>query len=113
MVASALIAATPAHHSWATHYDLTKSTQIYGTVAQVLFKSPHAAIMLDVETDKGQRERWRVEWASPSRLHDRGVTAKTLRPGERLSVSGNPHRDEKTKSLHAESVRRMSDGQEL
>jgi hypothetical protein len=113
IAASVLSAATPAHHSWSTHYDLTQSRQIYGTVAQVVLKSPHAAIMLDVDTDDGRSERWRIEWASPSRLHDRGVTAKTLRAGERLSVTGHPHRDEETKSLHAESVRRMSDGREL
>jgi hypothetical protein len=113
VIAGALIAATPAHHSWSTHYDLTQSKQVSGTIAQVLMQSPHAALVLDVETDDGRSERWRVEWASPSRLRDRGVTAKTLRKGERLSVTGNPHRDPGTKSLHAESVRRMSDGREL
>lgn len=69
--------------------------------------------MLDVETPDERVERWRLEWGSPQRLRDRGVTEGTLKPGDRLTVDGNPHRDAAEKSLRVESMRRMSDGLQL
>jgi len=101
-----------AHHSWSAEYDLSRSAHVSGTVAHIAFRNPHSALVLDVKTDDGRRERWTVEWASPQRLRDRGVTDKTLRVGDALFVSGNPHRDVNVKSLRAVSVRR-ADGSEI
>lgn len=101
-----------AHHSWSAEYDLSRSAYVSGTVARIAFRNPHSALVLDVKTDDGRQERWTVEWASPQRLRDRGVTDKTLRVGDALFVTGNPHRDVKVKSLRAVSVRR-ADGSEV
>jgi uncharacterized protein DUF6152 len=112
---AAALAATPlrAHHSWSTNYDLTETKRIYGTVDRVIFQSPHSAILIDVETDDGRSERWRVEWGSPGRLRERGVDEHTLRAGDEVAISGHPHRDPATKSLHFESLVRASDGLQL
>jgi hypothetical protein len=102
-----------AHHSWSGEYDVGRSASISGTVTNVMLRNPHSALILNVAGDNGRQERWTVEWASPQRLRERGITATTLRVGARLFVSGNPHRDSKVRSLRALSVRRADDGMEL
>ena len=102
-----------AHHSWSADYDLSRSAYVSGSITRVLIRNPHSAIILAVSTDKGRPEQWTVEWASPQRLRDRGVTAADLRVGDALFVTGNPHRDAKVKSLRAVSVRRAGDGSEI
>lgn len=101
------------HHSWSAHYDLSRSTFISGTVARVSFRYPHSALVLNVDAANGRAERWTVEWASPQRLRERGVTERTVRIGDALLVTGNPHRDPKVRSLRVESLRRAADGEEL
>jgi hypothetical protein len=103
---------TSAHHSWSAEYDLSRSTFVNGSVARVLFRNPHSALVLNVDGDNGRQERWTIEWASPQRLRERGITERSLRVGDDLLVSGNPHRDPATRSVRATSVRR-SDGTEL
>jgi Family of unknown function (DUF6152) len=106
-------AGADAHHSWSADYDLAQSKRLVGTIARVQFQNPHSAIMLDVETPDERVERWRLEWGSPQRLRERGVREGTLKAGDRLTVTGNPHRQDGEKSLRVESLRRMSDGLEL
>ena len=115
LAATAVCAASQAaaHHSWSAEYDLSRSTYISGTVTRVQLRNPHSAVVLSVTAENGRQERWIVEWASPQRLRERGVTAQTLRVGDELLVTGNPHRDADVRSLRALSVRRSSDGTEL
>lgn len=107
-----LLPPASAHHSWSAEYDLSRSVFVNGTVARVLIRNPHSALVLNVDADDDRQERWTVEWASPQRLRERGVTERTLRVGDDLFVAGNPHRDAKMKSVRATSVRR-ADGTEL
>ena len=90
---------------------MSRSTSISGTLVRVTIRSPHSALVIDV-SENGQQERWIVEWASPQRLRDRGITPQSLSVGSQLFVTGNPSRDPKKKSLHALSVRGR-DGTEL
>lgn len=108
------LAAAPAsaHHSWSGDYDVRQSAFLSGTVTRVLIQNPHSALYLNVVDESGRTERWTVEWASPQRLRERGVTQRTIRPGEAVLVTGNPHRDPRVKSLRALAVRR-ADGTEI
>lgn len=102
-----------AHHSWTANYDLSQSARIYGTVLRVIFRSPHVALVVEVENEQGRFEQWTVEWGNPRGLRERGVDARTIKPGDKLLVSGNPHRETSTRSLHLQSLRRTSDGLRL
>lgn len=108
--ALALALPAAAHHSWSASYDLAQSTRISGVVSRVLYQSPHSALLVDVETAQGGTERWTVEWASPGRLRERGVTEHTIRGGDHVMIDGNPHRNPATKSLRLERLLRGSDG---
>jgi hypothetical protein len=99
-----------AHHSWAANYDLAQSKRIRGTVSRVVYQSPHSSLHIDVELPNGRTERWTAEWASPTRLRERGVSEITLRSGDYLTIDGNPHRNPAAKSLRIERLMRASDG---
>jgi hypothetical protein len=114
LAATAVCAASQAaaHHSWSAEYDLSRSTYISGTVTRVLLRNPHSSIVLSVRAENGRQERWVVGGRTPT-AGERGVTAQTLRAGDEVLVTGNPHRDADARSLRALSVRRSSDGTEL
>jgi hypothetical protein len=112
LLAALAAASASAHHSWSAEYDVSRSTSMSGTVARVLFRNPHSALVVDVATENGRQERWTVEWASPQRLRDRGITEGTVRVGETLLITGNPHRDDKVRSVRALSLHRQ-DGTEV
>ena len=99
-----------AHHSWARDYDATKTVTLVGKVSRLVFRSPHSAIMLEVPNENGRNERWTLEWGSPQGLRERGVNNRTLRVGDELSVSGTAHRNPRTRSIHLQSLIRLSDG---
>jgi hypothetical protein len=102
-----------AHHSWATVYDTSKSTSVEGVVTEFLFRSPHLALKLDVHNSAGDIEHWTVEWGSPKRLAAAGYDKNTLRPGDVVTVTGQPARVPGQKLVRLRSLTRASDGFEL
>jgi hypothetical protein len=59
-------------------------------VTQFRFVNPHAFLDLDVTDDKGKISKWKVEFAGRLNLSEIGWTAESLKPGERVTVTGNP-----------------------
>ena len=88
----ALAAAAGAHHSQ-SEYDLRGKVDVEGTVTEVQWRSPHAWIQMDVIDDKGQKVNWSFELPSPVTLMRRGWTRDSLKPGDRIKVSGAPARN--------------------
>ena len=88
----ALVAVTRAHHSQ-SEYDLRGKVEVEGTVTKVDWRSPHAWIYVDVIDDKGQKVNWSFELPSPTTLMRRGWTRDSLKPGDRIKVSGAPARN--------------------
>ena len=87
----ALVPVAGAHHSQ-SEYDLRSKVEVEGTVSKVEWKSPHAWIYLDVTSDNGEKVNWSFELPSPVTLMRRGWTRDSLKPGERIKVSGAPAR---------------------
>src|SRR6188508_1623822 len=88
----ALAASAGAHHSQ-SEYDLRGKVDVEGTVTEVQWRSPHAWIQMDVIDDKGQKVNWSFELPSPVTLMRRGWTRDSLKPGDRIKVSGAPARN--------------------
>jgi hypothetical protein len=115
-VVCALLAPAPsvhAHHSWSTNYDASRTIAVTGVIARMVFRNPHSSIVLAVRNDVGEVEQWIIEWGSPQGLRERGVDQNTLRAGDALRVRGDPHRNPKTRSIHMESLIRLSDGMRI
>ena len=76
-----------AHHGGA-QYDTKHPVTVTGTVTEYLFTNPHVQIHIDVKDDNGNVEKWIAETASPQRLFTYGWNAKTLKQGDKVTVTG-------------------------
>jgi len=81
-----------AHHGGA-QYDTKHPPTMSGTVTEYLFTNPHVQIHIDVAGENGGVEKWIAETASPQRLYGFGWNAKTLKAGDKVTVTGAPLKD--------------------
>ncbi len=81
-----------AHHAIQAKFDTSKSMDMTGIVTLVDWRNPHAHIFMNVTT-KGSILNWAVELDSPVELEIDGWKNNTLRPGDKITVKGNPSRD--------------------
>jgi hypothetical protein len=98
-----------AHHSISGMYDTRRDVRVEGVVTQFEFVNPHSFITLDVPGTAGAPQRWRVELDDRGELSDIGMTAQTLRPGDRVIVLGSPARREANR-LYLDRLDRPADG---
>lgn len=114
LAAVAVLAATAveAHHSFAALFDSKKSISVRGRVVEFEFKAPHSYIELEaVSDDTAAAVTWQVETATPGMLIRQGVTPETIRPGDTITVRGNPTRD--GRRLIRLTTLTLADGTEL
>ena len=110
VVASALLGvATQAHHSISAVYDDTQRVTIEGVVTQFQFVNPHPLVVMDVKDSAGNAQQWRLEMDTLRELADIGLTSDTLKPGDRLVITGSPARRQ-PQSLYIRRLERPSDG---
>ena len=65
-----------------------------GTVTKLEWANPHILLFFDVKDDKGNVENWGTEFSSPITLRrNYGWSRETFKPGDRISVIGNPRKD--------------------
>jgi hypothetical protein len=81
-----------AHHGGA-QYDAKHPVTMSGTVTEYMFTNPHVQIHFDVVGENGSVEKWVAETASPQRLFGFGWNAKTLKAGDKITVTGAPLKD--------------------
>lgn len=107
-----LAASAPAtaHHSLAGTYVLDQTSTIEGTIFQFSVRNPHSFISLDVKDSAGSVVRWGVEWNGTTQLTQTGVTAQTLKAGDRVTITGRPSRDTKEHKILMKVIRRPADG---
>ena len=90
-IAGALVAlALPiaAHHSVAAEFDSTKSVTIKGTVTKLEWMNPHAWVYVDVKNEKGEVEKWQLEFGAPNELVRRGWRRTDLKEGQEVTIQG-------------------------
>jgi hypothetical protein len=108
---AALLAATlaaQAHHSIAAVYDSTREQRIEGVVAEFKFVNPHPFVIVTVAAG-GAEESWRLEMDNRFELADVGMTDTTLKPGDRVVVTGSLGRIE-PHTLYIRQLDRPADG---
>lgn len=99
-----------AHHSFSATYDSEKSVEIEGLVKEFAWRNPHSFMRLDVTGEDGTTKTWALEWGSTNDLTQAKITRTTLRPGDRIVVTGQAPRDSTSLRLLISSVNRPSDG---
>jgi hypothetical protein len=78
-----------AHHG-SSAYDSANPLTLKGTVKEFLFIQPHPLIVLEVKDDKGAVTEWSIEMTAPNHLVRYGWSGKKLKPGDEITVTGNP-----------------------
>ena len=108
IIAAAALAAVPAaaHHSQTAFYDPAKKVEITGTVAQFVFKNPHALIIIDAADASGEKAQWQVEMGSTTLMSRQGWTPESIRPGDAIKVVGQPSRAEGTHGICCAQISR-------
>lgn len=99
-----------AHHSFTATYDERETIQIEGTLVQFMFRNPHAWVHVMAPDENGEMHRWGVEWGGAGQLSGQGVTRDSLRPGDRVIITGNPGRNPADHRVRMRSLLRPSDG---
>jgi hypothetical protein len=111
---AALIAGVQAyaHHSQVAVYQSKTTQTIEGRIVQVLIRSPHSFVHVEVdETDpNGKPLRYAIEWGSAAQLTRSGIDGKTLRIGDLVQVTGRPGRDPVDHRMLVMTMVRPSDG---
>jgi hypothetical protein len=97
-----------AHHAISAVYDASRKATIEGVVAGFQFVNPHPFVLMD-EGDAGTPERWTLEMDNRSELAVIGVTADTLKPGDRVVVTGSLARS-RARQLYISRLDRLADG---
>jgi hypothetical protein len=106
LAATFALSQAQAHHSYAA-FDQCTPLSLEGEIDSVEWVNPHIRIHLRTKDVPS----YFVEWFSLIQLERAGLKADTLKPGDRVVVTGNPLRDESKKVLSLlTEIRRPSDG---
>jgi hypothetical protein len=109
---AALLGGGPAsaHHSFGATYSENKQLSIDGELLQFVYRNPHALLQVMAPDSNQQMQRWTVEWEAMGQLDHQGVTSMTLRPGDRVIITGNPGKNAADHWLRAQTIVRPKDG---
>ena len=92
LAGAALVAAgapASAHHSFAM-FDTLHPKEISGTVKEFRFVSPHTILVVTVTGEDGVEKNWILEGGAPGLQVREGLTSKSLKPGDEITVTINP-----------------------
>jgi len=97
-----------AHHSL-SGYDQGRNVSADGVVEEFVFVNPHPVLMIGVTDPSGVRQIWRLEMDNLYELDEIGISRTTFKPGDRVTISGNPDRME-PRAIYLRRLDRPSDG---
>jgi hypothetical protein len=99
-----------AHHSFAATYYEDKLVTIEGELVQFDYRNPHSFVFVMVPDEKGTSQRWSIEWGAVAQLNGQGVQRFTLKPGDKVTITGAPARSGEEHKLLMRKLVRPSDG---
>ena len=105
-----LSSSTLAHHSATATYIHGQVVKIEGTLKEFVWRNPHSFMKVETTDDKGEKQIWTIEGAAPQQLTEGGLTASTLRAGDKVIVTGYPGRIAEDHRMLLQVIERPSDG---
>ncbi len=112
LAVGAIVGTAPAygHHSFAAYYVEDRTVSVEGELLEFDYLNPHAWVHIAAADSNGSVQRVSAEWSNPGRLKQQGITKETLKPGDRLIVTGSPARDHSEYKMHLKGIERPADG---
>jgi exonuclease VII large subunit len=98
------------HHSFAAFYFEDQTISVEGELIEFDYRAPHALVYFTAPDAQGQMRKYSAEWSNPNRLGRDGITKETLKPGDRVVVTGSPGRNAGEYKVHLKGIERPSDG---
>jgi hypothetical protein len=98
-----------AHHSWPV--SRTQLVTVKGKVTEFEWANPHPMITLEVRSDDGKVEKWRIGGPAINRMEANGWTKSTVKPGDVITGTGYQFSDGQ-KILRLERIV-FADGKEM
>ncbi|MGA7793662.1 MAG: DUF6152 family protein [Candidatus Acidiferrales bacterium] len=99
-----------AHHG-SNNYNTHTLVTLKATVTQFVWANPHSQIYFDVTDDKGEVQHWGAEMTNPHALSMLGFSSNTVKPGDKITITGNPAKGGQTRMFFHELV--LPDGKKL
>jgi hypothetical protein len=100
-----------AHHGFVSWFDMGRSVTVKGTVTSFDWTNPHSYIYFDVKDEKGTTQKWSAELGAVAMLARAGWKKDTVKPGDEITLIGNPAKDGKP-LMHLDKIV-FANGQEL
>ncbi|MGH9784873.1 MAG: DUF6152 family protein [Terriglobia bacterium] len=79
-----------AHHNTSSRYDEANPITLAGTVIRFRLINPHAQLEFEVKDEQGNAVKWTVEAGPASGMYRRGWRIDDLKPGDQVTVTGEP-----------------------
>lgn len=93
IAASAFLVQAEAHHSF-TMFDKEKTITISGTLKEFEWNNPHCWLHITaVDAATGRNVEWSFEMGSISQIAAQGWKVDSVKPGDKITVSGHPLKD--------------------
>ncbi len=97
-----------AHHAITSIYDSGNPITIDAVVVEFQFINPHPFVVVETGDGNGRRQ-WRLDMDNRYELVDVGMSADTLRKGDRIVARGGPARDRSLR-IYVRRLERPADG---
>ncbi len=110
LAVAALAAAPSAHHSFNAFYFEEQSISVEGEITEFHYINPHAWVYLAALDVEGILRHVGAEWSNPARLTQQQIRKDTLKPGDRVIITGSPSRDPQDFKIHLKRIVRPADG---
>jgi hypothetical protein len=101
-----------AHHSFSAEFDVGRPVTLEGTVKEFEWTNPHAWLHLETVDAQGSKQVWAVEFLGVNSLIRSGMSPKTVKPGDKLTVTGFGARNG-SNTANASSATRTDTGESL
>jgi hypothetical protein len=113
LVVASLLPGGPraAHHSISGIYDTRREVTIEAVVAEFHWVNPHPFLVVAANGEGEGQEvaTWRLEMDNRGELSREGMSGETFRQDDRVTVTGNPGRED-ARTLYIRRLDRPADG---